>query len=89
MAPYNGEEYSPINIGEVESKGIEVRANADISIASRTSLHIEESYIWLDANNITPGDELRGMKYHILLRMPAPLFIAGIDSQRLGIVWGA
>ncbi len=81
--PYNGEEYSPINIGEVESKGIEVRANADISIASRTSLHIEESYIWLDANNITPGD----VNYGNEIPYSSPtrsLFIAEIDRSDWG-----
>jgi vitamin B12 transporter len=81
--PYNGEEYSPINIGEVESKGIELRANADLSIASRTSLHLEESYTWLDAKNITPGD----VNYGNEIPYSSPtrsLFIAEIDRSDWG-----
>ena len=58
--PYIGQEYSPINIGKVESKGIEFRANADLSLGERSSVHIEESYTWLQARNITAGDRNYG-----------------------------
>jgi vitamin B12 transporter len=81
--PYNGEEYSPVNIGEVESKGIEFRANADMNLCSRTSMHFEESYTWLSALNVTPNDPDEGneLPYSSPTRS---LFIAEIDRSDWG-----
>jgi vitamin B12 transporter len=81
--PTVGTEYSPINIGEVESKGIELHANADMRIAAQTSIHIEESYTWLDALNITPGDPNYGNE--IPYSSPTrSLFIAEIENAGWG-----
>ncbi len=54
--PSVGTEYTPINIEEVESKGIELSADIEASINARISLHFEERYTWLSALNITSGD---------------------------------
>lgn len=70
-------------MGEVESKGIEFRASASANIDSKTSLHVEESYTWLDAKNITPGDSNYGKE----LQYSSPtrsLFIAEIDRSDWG-----
>src|ERR1019366_8030045 len=40
--PYIGTEWTPVNVGEVESKGIEVRANGDLRVNTQLSLHVEE-----------------------------------------------
>lgn len=81
--PYIGEEYSPINIGEVESKGMEFKANGDMRLGQKTSIHVEESYTVLDAANITPGDPNYGNE--IPYSSPTrSLFIAEIDRSDWG-----
>ncbi len=81
--PYVGTEYTPINIGEVESKGMELRASASISLASKTSLHIEESYTWLGTKNTTPDDPNVGNE--IPYSSPTrSLFIAEIERSDWG-----
>lgn len=81
--PYIGTEWSPINIGDVESKGIELRAEGRIPISSEISLRIEESYTWLDAKNITSGDQNYGneIQYSSPTRS---LFIAELQQQNYG-----
>jgi len=81
--PYLGQEYAPINIGQVDSKGIEVQADAELPLDARTSIHAEESYTWLAARNSTPGDENYGneVPYSSPTRS---LFIAEIERVGLG-----
>lgn len=81
--PSVGTEYTPTNIGEVETKGVEVRANANVNIDAKSSFSIEESYTWLDAKNITPGDPNYGNE----LQYSSPtrsLFIAEIAHADYG-----
>jgi vitamin B12 transporter len=81
--PYIGSEWSPINIGEAESKGIEFRANVSIALDERTSLHFEESYTLDSALNITPGD----VNYGNEIPYSSPtrsLFIAEIQRSDWG-----
>ncbi len=81
--PYIGTEWSPINIREVESKGIEFRASVIYSFDARTSLRVEESYTLDSAKNITHGDPNYGNQ----LPYSSPsrsLFLAEIERSDLG-----
>jgi iron complex outermembrane receptor protein len=81
--PSVGTEYTPINIGEVESKGLEITVDVGVRIDPRTSLKIEESYTWLSALNITPGDPNYGNQ--IPYSSPTrSLFTAEIERSDLG-----
>jgi outer membrane cobalamin receptor len=81
--PYIGTEWTPVNVGEVESKGIEIRADGNIRVNSKLSLHVEESYTWLDAKNITPDDPNYGNE--IQYSSPSrSLFIAEITHSDYG-----
>jgi vitamin B12 transporter len=81
--PFNGSEYAPINIRDVRSEGTEFSLIADARIDRNTSLHLEESYTWLKAQNLTFGDTNYG--HELPYSSPTrSLFIVEIEMRDLG-----
>ncbi|HEY3874165.1 MAG TPA: TonB-dependent receptor, partial [Candidatus Kapabacteria bacterium] len=81
--PFSGSEYSPINIGEAESEGIEFRGEADWAVDEGTRVHFEGSYTLLNAENITPNDPNYGKE----IQYSSPtrsLLIAEIERENIG-----
>ena len=79
----SGGAFRPINIGIAQSEGLELRASGSIPLDERSILHIEESYTFLGAHNLSPGDTNFGKE----LTYSSPtssLFIAQFENNDLG-----
>ncbi len=76
-------DYSPVNVGHVDSRGLEFRASGDLGFSDNWSIHVEESYTILKAMNKTDDPTL--LNKELLYTTPtASLLIATIQSEEIG-----